>query len=151
MNRARKPAVFRLDDPGIGRATAEIAAHALADALRIVARLAFVDQPESAHDLAGRAEAALESVMRDEGGLHGMQLLAARHAFDGRDRRTVVRDRQREARIDTPAIDQDGAGAALAAIAALLGAGQVETFAQEVEERDARIVELDVPPHAIHR
>ena len=50
-----------------------------------------------------------------------------------------------------PAVDQDGAGAALAAIAALLGAGQVETLAQQVEERDAWIVELDVPLHAIHR
>ena len=50
-----------------------------------------------------------------------------------------------------PAVDQDGAGAALAAVAALLGAGQVEALAQQVEQRDARIVELDVPPHAIDR
>jgi len=63
----------------------------------------------------------------------------------------VVGDRQRQARIDPPSVDQDRAGAALAAVAAFLGAGQVESFAQQVEQRDARIVELDVPLHAIHR
>ena len=53
-------------------------------------------------------------------------------------------DGEREAGIDAPAVDQDGAGAALAAVAALLGAGQVEALAQEVEQRDARIVEFDL-------
>ena len=49
--------------------------------------------------------------------------------------------REREAGIDPPAVDEDRAGAALAAIAALLGAGEVETLAQEVEKRHARVVE----------
>ena len=62
--------------PGIGAAAAEVAAHAFADALRIVAGLAFRDQADRAHDLARRAEAALEAVMGDEGGLHRMQLVA---------------------------------------------------------------------------
>ena len=47
------------------------------------------------------------------------------------------------------AVDQDGAGAALAAVASLLGSGQVEALAQEIEQRDARIVELDVLRHAV--
>ena len=63
----------RLGDAAIGAAAAEIAAHALADALGIVAGLALRDQADGAHDLARRAEAALEAVMRDEGGLHRMQ------------------------------------------------------------------------------
>ena len=82
----------RLGDPGIGAAAAEIAAHAFADALGIVAGLAFVHQADRAHDLAGRAEAALEAVMGDEGGLHRMQLVALRQAFDGEDIRAVMAD-----------------------------------------------------------
>ena len=46
-------------DAAISAAAAEIAAHALADSLGIVARLPFRDQADRAHDLAGRAEAAL--------------------------------------------------------------------------------------------
>ena len=81
--------------------------------------------------------------MRDEGLLHWMQAVAARHAFDGQDVRALVTDRQRQAGIDAPSIDDDRAGAALAAIAALLGSGQIEPFAQKIEQRDARIVKLD--------
>ena len=43
-----------------------------------------------------------------------------------------------------------GASAALAAIAALLGAGQMEALAQEIEQRDARVGELDRMPFAVH-
>ena len=75
----------RFGDAGIGAAAAEIAAHAFAHALGIVAGLAFLDQADRAHDLAGRAEPALEAVMRDEGGLDGMQRVALRHALDGED------------------------------------------------------------------
>ena len=57
----------------------------------------------------------------------------------------VVADRERQARIDPPAVDQDRAGAALAAVAALLGAGQVQPLAQEIEQRDARVVEARGP------
>ena len=52
---------------------------------------------------------------------------------------------QREAGVDPPPVDQDRAGAALAAVAALLGSGQIEPLAQEIEKRHPRIVELDVP------
>ena len=56
----------RLGDALIGAAAAEIAAHAFAHALGIVARLALLDQADRAHDLARRAEPALQAVMRDE-------------------------------------------------------------------------------------
>ena len=91
---------------------------------------AFLDQADRAHDLARRAEAALEAVMGDEGGLHRMQLVAARDALDREDVGAVVADRQSKAGIDPPAVDEDGAGAALAAVASLLGAGQMEPLAQ---------------------
>ena len=111
----------------------------------IVAGLTFLDQADRAHDLARRAEPALEAVMRDERRLHRMQLVAARDALDREDVGAVVADRQRQARIDPSAVDQDRARAALAAVAALLGSGQVEPLAQEIEQRDARVVQARCP------
>ena len=55
----------------------------------------------------------------------------------------MVTYRQRQTGIDPPSIDDDGAGAALTAVAALLGSGEIEPFAQKVEQRDARIIKLD--------
>ena len=83
--------------------------------------------------------------MRDERRLHGMQRVALRHALDGEDVRAVMADRQRQAGIDPPAVDQDRAGAALPAVAAFLGSGQVQALAQQIEQRDARVVQRDGP------
>ena len=85
--RSRLGVQHGLGDAGIGAAAAEIAAHALADALGVVAGLALADQADGAHDLARRAEAALEAVVRDEGGLHRMQRVAVGEALDRVDRR----------------------------------------------------------------
>ena len=137
------------DDARVGAAAADIAAHPLADALGVVAGLAFAQQADGAHDLARRAVAALEAVMGDEGGLHRMQPVAFGEAFDRQDLGAVEADGEREAGIDPPAVDEHGAGAALAAVAALLGAGQVETLAQQVEQGDPGIVEGDVAAVAI--
>ena len=41
--------------------------------------------------------------------------------------------REHEAGIGAPPVDQNGAGAALAAVAALFRPGQAEVFAQEIE------------------
>ena len=81
--------------------------------------------------------------MGDEGGLQRMQLVATRHAFDGGDGGAVMADGERQTGIDAPAVDQDGAGAALAAVASLLGSGEVEALAQQVEQCDAGIIEYD--------
>ena len=67
-----------------------------------------------------------------------MQRVAAREALDGGDLRAVLHHRESEARIDPPAIDQDRAGAALAVVAALLGPGEIEMQAQQVEQRRPR-------------
>ena len=135
----------RLGDPGIGAAPAEVSAHAFAHALRVIAGLPFPNQADRAHDLARRAEPALEAVMSDESGLHRMKLVAARDALDRQDIGAVVADRQSQARIDPSAVDQDRAGAALAAVASLLGSGQVQTLAQEIEQRDAGVVRVRRP------
>ncbi len=46
---------------------------------------------------------------------------------------------ERQAGIDPPPVDHHGAGAALAVVAALLGAGQVQVLAQGVEQRGAGV------------
>jgi len=56
----------------------------------------------------------------------------------------VEADRQRQASVDAAAVDQHRAGAALAAIAALLGSREIEPLAQQIEERHPGVVELDV-------
>src|SRR5262249_54801179 len=143
--RLKRPLRFqhRFGDALVGAAAAEVAAHAFAHALRVVAGLPFLDQPDSAHDLAGRTETALQAVMRDESLLHWMKPMALGEAFDGQHVRAVMTERQRQTRIDPPPVDDDGAGATLAAVAALLGSGEIEPFAQKIEQRDARIIKLD--------
>src|SRR6266545_2993387 len=71
-----------VSDSRIGAAAAQIAAHAFANAVEVVPGLAFADQPDRAHDLAWRAEPALEAIMRDKGGLDRVELVALGKAFD---------------------------------------------------------------------
>ena len=88
--------------------------------------------------------------MGEERLLHRMQAIPARHAFDREDVGAVVADRERQARIEPASIDEDGAGAALPAVAALLGAGQMKPLAKQVEQRDPGVIERDRPLHAVH-
>ena len=94
-----------LSDSLIGATAAEISAHAFAHALRIVAGVTFLDQTDRAHNLAWRAETALQAVVGDKGFLHRVKPATLRYAFDGKDISPVVTDCQRQARIDTPSID----------------------------------------------
>jgi hypothetical protein len=70
--------------------------------------------------------------MLEERSLDGAECVAACEAFDGRHLRAVYRSGQREAGVDAAPIDQNGAGAALAVVATLFGARQVEVLAQGV-------------------
>ena len=71
--------------------------------------------------------------MLDEGLLQRMQRASLRQALDRRDLRAVLHHRQGEARIDSPAIDQNRAGPALTVIATLLRAGEIEMEPKRVE------------------
>src|ERR1700751_277177 len=82
-------------------------------------------------------------VVRDERFLHRVKPAALREALDGQYVCPVMADREREARIDASAVDDDCARAALAAVATLFGSGQVQPFAKKIEKRDARIIERD--------
>jgi len=57
-----------------------------------------------------------------EGLLHRVQRLVLGQALDGGDLVALMGDGKGQAGIDAPAIDQNRAGAALAVVAALLGA-----------------------------
>ena len=95
---------------------------------------ALRDQPQCRHDLAGRTVAALQGVVLDEGLLKRMERPVRGHAFDGGDAPAVLHRRQHEAGIGAPAIDQHGAGAAGAEVAAFLGAVKLQPLAQHVEQ-----------------
>jgi hypothetical protein len=50
----------------------------------------------------------------------------------------ILKCGEREAGVDPPAVDQDGAGAARTAVARALGARQAELVADDVEQRRTR-------------
>ena len=132
-----------LGDALISAATADVAAHQFTDTLGIVARLAFRDEPHGAHDLAGRAIAALEGIVGDEGRLDRMKLAALGEPFDGGDLGAVEAGSEREAGIDASPVDQHSTGATLSAVTPLLAAGEIQALPQQVEQHHAWILELD--------
>ena len=102
--------------------------------------MAFGDAGDGGHDLPGRAVAALEGVLLDEGAAAcGCSApFAPGEALDGGDR-LAHRCRQGQAGEHAPAADVHRAGAALALVAALLGAGEAKVLAQGVEQGGARV------------
>ena len=88
----------------------------------------------------GRAEAALQAMVLVEGLLQRMQLVGARRdAFDGEDLVAVRLHREHQAGARRQPVQEDGAGAAHAVLAAEMGAGQAELVADEVGEGDAHL------------
>ena len=77
--------------------------------------------------------------MLDESGLDGVEFVAVGETFDGGDLVAVVAEGEGEAGVDAAAVDQDRARAALAVVATLLCAGELEAFAQGVEQGGAGI------------
>ena len=130
---------------GVGAAAAQVAAHPEAD-LGDGRRRLRAQQALGRHDLSRRAVAALERVLVGERLLDRPQLLAAHQALDGRDLVALGLERERQAGVARHAVDQHRAGAALAALAAGLGAGQAEPLAEDVEQRPARLDEQPVAP-----
>ena len=87
----------------------------------------------------GRAEAALERVALADRLLQRVQVLGVAEALDGEHLLAPGLDREHEARPDGDTVDDHGAGAADAVLAAEMGAGQPELFAEEVGERHAHV------------
>ena len=99
----------------------------------------LLEQPGRLHDHARRAEPALEAVLVPERLLERVEGGAVGHAFDGLDLATVGLDGEHRARLGAGAIDMDGAGAAVARVAADMRAGQPEVVAQEMDEQESRL------------
>src|ERR1044071_1237617 len=128
----------RRDDADVAAAAADVAAHPLADL--VVARgVPLAQQRRRGAELPGRAVAALEAVVADERGLQRVEAIVGREPFDGDDLLAAVHDREGEAGVVAPPVDQHGAGAACALVAPFLRAGEVEVLAQRVEQRGARV------------
>ena len=100
------------------------------DLVRARARVAL-DEGRCGHDLARRAEAALEGVGADER-IHERMLS---QAFDRRHLALVDHVHERDARVDRDAVEEDRARAAVALGARDLGPGQAEPVAERVCER----------------
>src|SRR4051812_21668454 len=115
----------RILDRTIPGAAADIALqrHAEIGALRLVQRGAGQDH-------AGGAEAALKTLRIEEGLLHRMRPAVTAEAFDRRDRAPVGAEGRDQAAMHRVAVQQHGAGAAIAGVAALLHAEMAE-LAQE--------------------
>ncbi len=124
----------RLDDFHVAGAAADVAAERLQDF--VVARVGiFPQQPGRGHDEARRAVAALRAELLVEAALHRRQLPVAPERLDGVDALARDRRRQRQAGQRRLVVDQHRAGAAFAAVAAGLGAGQAQLLAQEIEQQ----------------
>src|SRR5258705_8511750 len=85
-------------------------------------------------DHTGSADAALGAALFEEALLDGVKFFVDGEAFDGGDFSAFCLQDGDEAGVDQVAVDQDGAGSALAFTAALFGSGEVRVFAEDVEE-----------------
>src|SRR6516164_226029 len=128
----------RIDDGLIAGATAVIAREMGTD-LFAARNAAAGQQFLRGEQHARRAVAALQGVARNERPLQIGDLVRIGHAFDGVDARAVALHRQHQAAAHHHAVDAHAAGAAYAALAADMTAGQRNVFAQEVDQRLARI------------
>ena len=126
------------DDVGVGAAAADVAGHGFLDVV-IGCAPGLFGHGDGGHDLAGGAVAALVAVVLDKGGLHGVEVAGLAEAFDGGDLGLLVHGGEGEAAIDAAAVEVDSAGSALAVVAALFCAGEMEGFAEGIEESGAGI------------
>ncbi len=112
-----------LDDFAIAGAAAEHAGQSL-PYFRLAGRRCARQQVGRRHQHPRRADAALRGPLSEEGGLQRSQIFVLRQAFDGYHGSGVHPGDRDEAGAQLPAIHQDGAGAAIAGVAADLGSGQ---------------------------
>ena len=110
-------AVQRIVDRVIAGAATEIA---LEHARQVVERILI--EGRRGHDHAGGAVAALEGLRIEKGLLHGMKLAVPSEPLDGGDLALLGAKGRHQAAVERHAVEPDGAGAAVALVAALLDA-----------------------------
>src|SRR6266850_3208613 len=129
--------LHRLEDLDVAGAAAQIAGQSLADLLarrlgpRVEERLRGAQDPRS-------AVAALRGAELRERQLQRMGARTDREPLDREDRTILALEAEDQARQLRPAVEEHRAGAALAQLAAVLGPGQAEILAQDLEQRLVR-------------
>src|SRR5207253_6806431 len=133
---------------GVAAAAAEVAGEGLPHLL--LARPARPrEEGARGHDHAGRAIAALRSLLGDEGGLERIGAIRGAEALDGDHVLARHRARGGDAGADRAPTHEDGAGAALGETAAEMSARQPQVIAEHVEQGHVRISRLDLPVSAV--
>ena len=129
----------RIDDLAVAGAAAEHAAQRILD-LGAARRVTVGQHVLRRHQHAGRADAALRRAMIEKRLLQRRErAVGVGQALDRLDRPAVHLAHRHQAGADLPAVEQHGAGAAVAGIAADLGAGEAEVVAQRGgQARDRR-------------
>ena len=148
------------DDRRIARAAAEVAGERVVDPLRaqrggaVVGLGVVLVEREQRHHEAGRAEAALRAVALDHRPLHGVRrAVRAGEVLDRQQLAAVQLADEPDAGVDrlvadapvSEPPDRDRAGAAVALVAALLGAGPPLDQAQPVEHGQGRVDPIELP------
>src|SRR5262245_35831932 len=127
-----------LDDALVARAAAQVGGDGLAD-LRLGRGRVLGEQLVGDHQHAGRAEAALEPLRLAEGLLQRAQAVGPTDPFHGEDLRGVGAGGEHETGPDGLAVDEHGARAAHAVLAADVRAGEAQGLADHVDEQPARL------------
>src|SRR5690349_17489550 len=120
------------NDPGVGAAAAEAARETLFDLLG-GGMGRSIEQRLRGDDHAVGAVAALGGLLGDEGGLEAARLFGRSHPFERGDGTARGFGDWGNTRSYGLAVQEDGAGAALAQAASELGAVQAEAVPQDVE------------------
>src|SRR5436190_7942424 len=123
----------RLDDLGIGGATAKISREIVADCILVRIRI-LVEELRGHKYEARRAIAALERARLDEGFLHRTELVAVGEALDCGHLGPIYESGEIKATRDRRSVHQHRAAAAHALAAALARAHQVEIALQQLDE-----------------
>jgi hypothetical protein len=120
--------LHRCHNVGVGATTANVPAESLLNIL-VTGSTRFLQQSGSGHDLAACAVTALITVVFHKCGLNRMHSFGRAETVDGGDFWILLHRCQEKAAIGTAAVDVYRARAALAVIATLLGASEVEGLA----------------------
>src|SRR6266540_4212126 len=125
-----------LDDVVVAGAAAEVALQPVTD-LGLRGPRVALEELGGRHDHARRAEAALKPVLLPEAFLDGVELAVLGHPLDGLDLRPLALDGQERAGLHGLSVQVDGAGAALARVAAHVRAGESRELPDVVDEEEA--------------
>src|SRR5262249_19105905 len=110
------------------------------DADVVLARvLVTLEERVAGHQHAGGTVAALEPVLLDEGLLERMELPVPLEPLHREHLAAVGLDTEDGARLDRPPVEQHGAGAAVAGVAADVGPGEPEALAEQVDQQEPRL------------